>query len=69
MKKEKIEKRVASEQQCMKRVTNSDLVCKDCKFVYDDTIRLGNTSMCERFDVKPTGVLLGDDCTEYEKEE
>lgn len=68
MKQEDLKKRVVSEQQCMKRITNDDLVCKDCAFKYDDAIKLGNTSICEKFDVKPTEVLLGGDCIEYDKE-
>ena len=68
MKQEDLKKRVVSEQQCMKRITNDDLVCKDCAFKYDDVIKLGNTSICEKFDVKPAKVLLGGDCIEYDKE-
>lgn len=68
MKQKDLEKRVVSEQQCMKRIANDDLVCKDCTFKYDDTVKLGNTSVCEKFDVKPSEVLLGGDCIEYEKE-
>lgn len=59
-------KRVVSEQQCMKRVTNGDLVCKDCTHVFDDSVKLGNTSMCAVYDVKPTKVLLGGECDEYQ---
>ena len=69
MKQEDLRKRIVSEQQCMRRITNDDLVCKDCTFKYDDTVKLGNTSVCEKFDVKPSEVLLGGDCIEYEKEE
>lgn len=69
MKQKDLKNRVVSEQQCMKRITNDDLVCKDCTFKYDDTVKLGNTSACEKFDVKPAEVLLGGDCIEYEKEE
>lgn len=68
MKQEDLKKRIVSEQQCMKRITNDDLACKDCIFKYDDAIKLGNTSICEKFDVKPTEVLLGGDCIEYDKE-
>ncbi len=68
MKQEDLRKRIVSEQQCMRRITNDDLVCKDCTFKYDDTVKLGNTSVCEKFDVKPSEVLLGGDCIEHEKE-
>ena len=67
MKEKDFKQRIVSEQQCMKRITNNDLVCKDCAFQYDDTIKLGNTSVCEKFYVKPPEVLLGEDCIEYEK--
>lgn len=67
-KKEEMKKRIVSEQQCMKRITNNDLVCKDCTFAYDDTIKFGNTSTCEKYTVKPGKVLLGDNCDEYESE-
>lgn len=63
------EKRVASEQQCMRRLTNNDLVCKTCEYVYDDSVKLGNTSKCAMYDVKPTKVLLGGECDEYKEQE
>lgn len=66
---EDLKKRIVSEQECMKRITNDDLVCKSCKFVHNDTIELGNTSVCDKFDVKPGKVLLGDNCDEYESQE
>ena len=64
-KNEELKKKIVSEQQCMKRITNSDLVCKDCVFVYDDTVKLGNTSVCDKFVSKPNHVLLGGDCIEH----
>ena len=67
--KEELKKRVVSEQQCMKRITNNDLVCKYCIFAFDDTVKLGNTSVCEKFDSKPNQVLLGGDCDEHEAKE
>lgn len=69
MKNEEMKKRIASEQLCMKRITNNDLVCKDCAFVLDDSIKLGNTSTCEKFTTKPNQVLVGGDCDEYYKAE
>ena len=69
MAKNDFEKRIMSEQQCMRRITNDDLVCKDCTYKYDDFIKLGNTSTCEVYNVKPNKVLLGGDCDEYNKEE
>lgn len=67
MENKEMKKRIASEQLCMKRITNNDLVCKDCAFVFDDSVKLGNTSMCEKFTVKPNQVLVGGDCDEYYK--
>lgn len=64
-----LKKRIVSEQQCMRRLTNDDLVCKTCTHKYDDSVKLGNTSICEMYDVKPGEVLLGGDCDEYSKEE
>lgn len=64
-----LEKRIVSEQQCMRRVTNDELVCKTCSHKYDDVIKFGNTSVCEMYEVKPSEVLLGGDCDEYKKEE
>lgn len=69
MKNEEMKKRIDSEQLCMKRITNNDLVCKDCAFVLDDSIKLGNTSTCEKFTTKPNQVLVGGDCDEYYKAE
>ena len=63
-----LKKRIVSEQQCMRRITNDELVCKTCIYKYDDTVKLGNTSVCEMYDVKPDEVFLGGDCDEYKKE-
>ena len=67
--KKLLKERIASEQQCMKRITNDDLICKDCEFVFDDSIQLGNTSKCEKYKIKPNKVLLGGDCIEYKIKE
>lgn len=64
-----LKKKIESEQQCMRRVTNDDLVCKTCIYKFDDSVKLGNTSICEMYDVKPSEVLLGGDCDEYEYDE
>ncbi len=49
-------------------IKNANLVCKDCKKRYDDTELPCNTSKCEVFKMKPSEVLDGGDCIEYEKE-
>ena len=49
-----------------KRITNDDLVCKDCAFRLDDSEIYGNTSRCEVFpDIKPGKVINGGKCDEY----
>ena len=62
------EKRVESESRSVGRITNADLVCRDCIYRLDDSERLGNTSQCKRYISKPNKVLLGRDCEEYRKE-
>lgn len=62
-------KRYESEQRAIFRVTNNDLVCKDCKYCYDDSIRYGNTSVCGIYNAKPNKVLLGGKCTEFTKKD
>ena len=47
----------------MKRITNSDLTCRNCARRYDDAIVFGNTSRCAAYeDVKPAEVLCGGAC-------
>lgn len=66
--KEEIERRIGSESPGMVRITNNDLVCKDCKFRRDDSYIFGNVSKCDVFPVmKPRGVLKGDKCKYYNK--
>ena len=50
-----------------KQIKNEDLVCKDCRKKYDDTNMPCNTSKCEAFDIKPSEVIDGGNCGEYEK--
>lgn len=69
MNRKELKKRVLSEQGCMKRITNNNLVCKGCVFAYDDSEKLGNTSVCEIYTSKPNKVLLGGDCDEFKAKE
>lgn len=65
----KITEKLRSEQQAEVRITNDNLVCKDCVQRFDDGIIYGNTSKCEFYpECKPTKVLLGGECDEYAKE-
>lgn len=50
------------------KITNARLICRDCLFRYDDTIRRANTARCMLLDVKPTPVLLGGKCEKYTKD-
>ena len=48
-------------------IKNDTLVCKDCKFVLDDSEFPCNTSRCKCFEIKPNEVLLGGKCSKYMK--
>lgn len=67
-KNEKLKKIIRSEAEACKRITNKDLVCKDCLMRYDDSVIYGNTSICEVYESKPNKILLGGECNEYVKE-
>lgn len=64
-----MKKRIRSEAETVSRITNQDLVCKDCKSRFDDRIKFGNTSTCAKYMEKPNSVLLGNSCERYEKED
>ena len=51
-----------------KPITNASLVCKDCRFRYEDVLVRGNTSHCDKFEWKPLDVLNGGDCEAYKQE-
>lgn len=54
----------------IRRLCNDTLDCKNCKHRYDDSVKLGNTSVCEVFKTgKPNKVLLGKKCDVKEKED
>lgn len=61
--------RIKDEARSKARITNDDLVCKDCIFKLNDSEILGNTSRCGQFVSKPDKVLLGGSCKEYKKNE
>lgn len=62
------EYRIQEEAKSFQRITNADLKCKDCFFRLDDSVRLGNTSQCKQFMLKPNEVLKGGSCPRYRKE-
>lgn len=63
-----LKKRIESESKAARRITNEDLICKDCRYVLDDSLRYGNTSKCLMYDEKPNSIFLDNECLEYEKE-
>lgn len=64
-----VNERVRSEAEAIVRITNDDLVCKNCVCRYDDGTIFGNTSKCEKYPVKkPIQILLGGKCDEYVKQ-
>ena len=61
--------RVKSEARAIVRVSNDNLVCKDCLMRYEDSVILGNTSRCEAYPAcKPNQILLGGKCDQYIKQ-
>lgn len=62
------EKRIKSESRGIMRITNDQLVCKDCAFKYDDEKIFGNTSFCDQYpDGKPDSIIVGGECDYYEQ--
>lgn len=61
----KLKERIDSEARACCRITNQDLVCRDCMYAFDDNIIFGNTSRCRFYDPKPNHVLTGDACEKY----
>lgn len=57
-----MEDRIKSEQSTIQRITNSDLVCHDCAFAFDDSVVLGNTSKCSKYSMKPASIIAGGKC-------
>ena len=50
------------------RITNEELVCKDCKNKFEDSQMPCNTTRCKVYKLKPSDVLDGGKCSEYKKE-
>ena len=65
---DELQKRYESEGKGIVRITNKDLVCKDCLYRHDDSVIFGNTSRCDFYPTqKPNSILHGKDCTYYFK--
>ena len=59
--------RLESEARTCCRITNADLICKDCAYVLPDDVILGNTSGCKRYSWKPSSIVGGGSCPYYTK--
>lgn len=57
-----IEERVKSEARATKRITNNDLVCKDCIYKFYHPNKPEKTAKCEAYKSKPSSILLGGNC-------
>lgn len=71
MDKTEMQKRIESEQRAIVRISNDNIVCKDCRFRLDDSETFGNTSSCDKYPehTKPFSIILkGENCEYYEKE-
>lgn len=68
-KEKDFEERVESESESTRRVTNDNMVCKDCVYKVDDIVNFGNTSKCLLYGAKPNKVILGKKCEGYMKED
>lgn len=60
--------RIKSESRTTSRITNKDLICRDCAYRLDNTKVYRNTSQCKAYISKPNSVYLGKGCEEYKKE-
>ena len=59
--------RMESESLASSRITNEDLICKDCRFKLEESEEPRITvSQCRRYTMKPADVFRGK-CDEYEK--
>lgn len=67
-KKKLFAERIESESMAVGRVSNDDLVCKDCIHRFDDSKIFGNTSRCGVYPSKPNKVIVGESCEQYQKE-
>ena len=68
-KQDDMKRRIQSEAKAVRRITNDDLVCKDCVLRYPDAVIFGNVSKCEQYpESKPNEVLLGGKCDAYVEE-
>lgn len=72
--------RIESEAQAGSPIRCKDLVCKDCKFRFNDSDPTKNgrrdgygrmrgpTGRCSKYNLKPNKVLLGGECEKYERQ-
>lgn len=62
--------RVISEAMGFKRITNEDMVCKNCIYCWDDSKIYGNSTKCDCFPIaKPNHVVDGGRCPYHKSKE
>ena len=66
-KKNSMDEKFKKDKLAFTRITNEDLVCKDCDNKFDDSEMPCNTTKCEVYKLKPSDVLDGGKCSEYKK--
>lgn len=54
--------RMLAESKNTLRISNMDLICSNCIFAFDDTVRAGNTSTCIQYQNKSNAILMGGEC-------
>lgn len=62
-----IDRKFKNEKMKCERLTNNELVCKNCLYALDDSKDTNNTYECKKFIEKPDKVLIGGECIEYKK--
>ena len=59
-----IDRKFRNEKIKCERLTNNELVCKNCLFALDDFEDASNTYECKKYLEKPDKVLSGGECIE-----
>lgn len=57
-----LDRKLKKEKMSCERLTNNDLVCKNCLFALDDSEDANNTYTCEKYLEKSDRVLTGGEC-------
>lgn len=57
-----IDERIKSEARATRRITNNELVCKNCVYKFYDQKKPEKTGRCQAYKAKPSSILLGGNC-------